>query len=384
MTRWMPRLMILGSLLGLCGVGFAHGGGEHSGRPTPPPHPEPPAPVALAAPILLAPADGATQVALATTLSWLAVASATSYTVQLSTLEDFSADVFAAVVNTTEVAIPSLMANTRYFWRVKAMAAPREVREPRRHGPHRGPGPEPPPPPHDLSPDGAELAGPPPPPPGHCPAAPEMAGPPSPTDAPRKLGDDLLMGCHRPPSPRPPCTPPHPCPPPPPPCPPPPAPVTDSDWSACWSFTTGTTMCGVDAAIQASMDAAPIGLGTVDTAGAQASHSTVARGSTARYTITVSNTGTTADFVLLTSGVGKEQWTIAYQTADGVEVTGEVQGTGWVSPSLAVGDSLVVQLSVTPHSRIAVDEAVAMLITATSLTDATVVDVVQAITAIRP
>jgi hypothetical protein len=75
----------------------------------------------IAPPTLVSPHDTATAVALSPTLTWNASASATSYTLQVSTAADFS----ALVVNQSGIAATSspvgpLAANTHYYWRVSA------------------------------------------------------------------------------------------------------------------------------------------------------------------------------------------------------------------------------------------------------------------------
>lgn len=78
----------------------------------------------LAAPTLLSPSNGATGVVvLPTTLSWHVVTYATSYTVQISTVSDFSTVyVTRDGITTTSVDISNLAAGTTYYWRVKAYA----------------------------------------------------------------------------------------------------------------------------------------------------------------------------------------------------------------------------------------------------------------------
>ncbi len=91
---------------------------------TPPAKPSAPAAttITLAAPTLVAPADAATLTAFSADLSWQAVTSATCYSVEIATKDDFSAGSASAVVNGLTVTTPRLKAATTYYWRVKADA----------------------------------------------------------------------------------------------------------------------------------------------------------------------------------------------------------------------------------------------------------------------
>jgi hypothetical protein len=76
---------------------------------------------APSAPTLVSPADGATGIALNATLSWNAVTGADSYTLQVSTDQNFSTTVVnQRGVTTTSLAMTSLLNSTTYHWRVSA------------------------------------------------------------------------------------------------------------------------------------------------------------------------------------------------------------------------------------------------------------------------
>ena len=85
---------------------------------TPPPPPIPPVPV------LVSPANGATNVAATATLSWGASTGATSYRVQVSTSSTF-ATLFLdrPGVTTTSTSVTGLASQTLYYWRVSASNA---------------------------------------------------------------------------------------------------------------------------------------------------------------------------------------------------------------------------------------------------------------------
>jgi hypothetical protein len=88
---------------------------------TPPPPPAVPAPTA---PLLLTPANAATNQSLTPTLSWNASSGATSYDLQVSTTSNFTASVqnFAGLTSTSK-ALTGLANNTVYYWRVSATNA---------------------------------------------------------------------------------------------------------------------------------------------------------------------------------------------------------------------------------------------------------------------
>jgi hypothetical protein len=74
---------------------------------------------------LVDPPRGTTGVSLAPTLDWNAVPNADEYRVQVSTASDFSSFVLNRVTTVSKFNVPSgkLSPNTRYYWRVRAMAA---------------------------------------------------------------------------------------------------------------------------------------------------------------------------------------------------------------------------------------------------------------------
>jgi hypothetical protein len=76
----------------------------------------------LAAPVLTSPADQATGIAVAPTVTWNLVTGATSYTLQISTVSDFStAIVNQAGINSISYGVNGLANNTVYYWRVNAV-----------------------------------------------------------------------------------------------------------------------------------------------------------------------------------------------------------------------------------------------------------------------
>jgi len=76
-------------------------------------------------PVLSAPANNATGVAVSQTVSWAVVTGALTYRVQVSTASDFSAGVIVddSTLTTASKALSSLANNTQYYWRVNAKNA---------------------------------------------------------------------------------------------------------------------------------------------------------------------------------------------------------------------------------------------------------------------
>jgi hypothetical protein len=74
-----------------------------------------------AAPALIAPANGAANVAFAPVLSWTASPQAQTYTVEVATDAGFTNIVSTATIaGTSHTVTPALASNTTYFWRVRA------------------------------------------------------------------------------------------------------------------------------------------------------------------------------------------------------------------------------------------------------------------------
>jgi hypothetical protein len=74
------------------------------------------------APVLSSPADGATIIVPSVTFSWNASAGAASYTLNVSTLSDFSTlTVNQSGITSTSRLVTGLLNNTTYYWRVNAV-----------------------------------------------------------------------------------------------------------------------------------------------------------------------------------------------------------------------------------------------------------------------
>ncbi|MET0637984.1 MAG: CotH kinase family protein [Chitinophagaceae bacterium] len=78
-------------------------------------------PVAPAAPVLINPADAATEIPVTTTLSWNASADALQYEIEVATSQAFSPTFFTqAGLTATSAEVVGLTQNTIYYWRVRA------------------------------------------------------------------------------------------------------------------------------------------------------------------------------------------------------------------------------------------------------------------------
>jgi Tol biopolymer transport system component len=80
----------------------------------------------LTAPVLASPVNAATTISLPPQLVWNAVSRATSYDIQVATDNQFTTTslVFTRTGNTSlNIYVPSLLNNTRYYWRVKATSS---------------------------------------------------------------------------------------------------------------------------------------------------------------------------------------------------------------------------------------------------------------------
>jgi uncharacterized repeat protein (TIGR01451 family) len=78
--------------------------------------------IPAATPTLVAPADGAINQSYAPTLSWNAVAQASSYVVEVSTAADFATLAYTATVTgTSHVVATPLAPSTTHYWRVRAV-----------------------------------------------------------------------------------------------------------------------------------------------------------------------------------------------------------------------------------------------------------------------
>ncbi len=78
---------------------------------------------APAAPTLVSPPNGATNVSRTPTLEWNSSTGATSYRVQVSRYSSFSSTVYDGIVSGTTVTLPELGSRVKYYWHVSASNA---------------------------------------------------------------------------------------------------------------------------------------------------------------------------------------------------------------------------------------------------------------------
>ncbi len=89
------------------------------------------------------------------------------------------------------------------------------------------------------------------------------------------------------------------------------------------------------------------------------------------------------DGLKVTGTAGGSGWKVQYiDAATGANITADVTGAGWQMPDLAVGASRILRLKVTPAATVAGGSIKNVLVTASSLTDATKKDVVKAATTV--
>ena len=107
----------------------------------------------------------------------------------------------------------------------------------------------------------------------------------------------------------------------------------------------------------------------------QSKNRTVKQLSKALYQAQIQNDGTAKDRFLVTGDAGGANWTVKY-VQNGTDITGAVTGSGWETPLLAVGGSLVIDLEVTPLAGALGGAAKTVRLTTTSRS-ASEVDVVR-------
>jgi hypothetical protein len=75
----------------------------------------------MAPPAIIAPDNNAIDLPLTVSFIWYSFLSATGYTLQVSTVSNFSTNIFNQVVTDTNVTISNLQPNTQYYWRVRSL-----------------------------------------------------------------------------------------------------------------------------------------------------------------------------------------------------------------------------------------------------------------------
>ncbi|GEM_PF-6803083 len=75
----------------------------------------------IAPPAIIAPNNNAIDLPLTVSFIWYSFLSATGYTLQVSTVSNFSTTIYNQVVTDTSVTISNLQPNTQYYWRVRSL-----------------------------------------------------------------------------------------------------------------------------------------------------------------------------------------------------------------------------------------------------------------------
>ena len=98
----------------------------------------------------------------------------------------------------------------------------------------------------------------------------------------------------------------------------------------------------------------------------------------------VQNDGTAADTFKITAPAAPTGWvTKYYRSPSNTEITAQVIGSGWVTPSLAPGASEMFYLMTRPLPYVGVNTTLTRLITAASVADASKTDVVKTMTLVN-
>ena len=100
----------------------------------------------------------------------------------------------------------------------------------------------------------------------------------------------------------------------------------------------------------------------------------VAKNVKATYFVQVQNNGKVPDVLILTGTAAPAGWTGVYKSGSTV-ITGQITGTGWSTPVLAVGETAIVTFEITPGSTVLGGTVATQTITITSSSDSSKRDV---------
>ena len=129
-----------------------------------------------------------------------------------------------------------------------------------------------------------------------------------------------------------------------------------------------------------------LGNNVYNTTGAsQTKSQTGTAGKKAIYQLQVQNDGTGADRFTVRGTAGSGAWKVAYfdQLTGGNNITSQVIGTGWKTASLAAGAKRALRVEVNAQAGTAAGTKKTVLVTATSVADATKKDAVKAVTTVK-
>jgi hypothetical protein len=145
--------------------------------------------------------------------------------------------------------------------------------------------------------------------------------------------------------------------------------------------TTGTT-CQPDLLIQPGEGADYVGDHLYNTLDAQTAVQATARNATATFNLLLRNNGSESDTMIVTAGKPETGWTVRYYDAwsSGTDITTAVIGKGWTSSTMTAFGNTHLRIEVTPDSTVTLGTSQAMTVTATSGTDTSKADAIQAVT----
>ncbi len=114
--------------------------------------------------------------------------------------------------------------------------------------------------------------------------------------------------------------------------------------------------------------------------GDQSAERKIMPGGTEEFALKVTNRGNVTDTFTLKAPTTLPGWQVTYYTGGGDNITGEITGAGWTTPSIPPWGSVEVRIVVEALPGLAANALLALSITSTSATMPTRTDAVQAIT----
>ena len=103
------------------------------------------------------------------------------------------------------------------------------------------------------------------------------------------------------------------------------------------------------------------------------------------YAFSVKNTGNANDSFMITASAGPSGWTVRYyERITNVDITSQVTGSGFTTPTLAPGACKDIYVFVTPDATVTEGSTMSLLVSAISSSDSTKQDVVKASTTVIP
>lgn len=100
-------------------------------------------------------------------------------------------------------------------------------------------------------------------------------------------------------------------------------------------------------------------------------------GITATFNVLVQNDSTANDSIKVVGWPGAASWHVVYKDPANANITAAVTGSGWTSPSLAPGASVIITVTVSPDSTVTPGRAQTLLVTGRSLGTSSKVDAIK-------